>query len=266
MANPYQRRIRRAEDLARLHAPAAEILEFYLLIARFQEGLQQRLAEVSGKHRNSLHDPSARPSAHSRLVLEFPAFLSALEKQRPARLAQVARELRERGAESWSDLLDASWSATDTVPCQPQEFLARAFLQPYAELLNSRAGLNLKGYTYPLCPYCNRKPGLASLRQQGDGAARWLICSFCVAEWEFRRIVCPACGEENDRNLPVYSASDFDYVRVECCETCKTYIKTIDLTKNGLAEPVVDEIAAAALDLWAQEHGYAKLQPNVVGM
>jgi FdhE protein len=104
------------------------------------------------------------------------------------------------------------------------------------------------------------------LRPQGDGAARWLLCSFCLAEWEFRRIVCPACGEENDRSLPVYTASEFDYIRVDCCDTCKTYIKTVDLTKNGLAEPVVDEIAAAALDLWVQQHGYAKLQPNVVGM
>jgi formate dehydrogenase maturation protein FdhE len=33
-----------------------------------------------------------------------------------------------------------------------------------------------------------------------------------------------------------------------------------------LAEPVVDEIASAALDLWAQEHGYAKWQVNLLGM
>ncbi len=266
MTDPYLRRIQRAEELARLHVPAREILEFYLLIARFQEGFHQRLATRPETVANSLHDPLVKPSAHPRLVLEFPAFLSLVEKHGPARLAEVAQQLRQRGAESWSGLLDSSWAATDTVPSQPQEFLARAFLQPYAEFLNSRAGLNLKGYTYPLCPFCNRMPGLAVLRPQGDGAARWLVCSFCLAEWEFRRIVCPGCGEENDRSLPVYTASDFDYVRVDCCDTCKTYVKTVDLTKNGLAEPVVDEIAAAALDLWAQQHGYAKLQPNVVGM
>jgi FdhE protein len=85
-------------------------------------------------------------------------------------------------------------------------------------------------------------------------------------EWEFRRVVCVACGEENDRKLPVYTATDFDYIRVDCCDTCKTYIKAVDLTKNGLAEPLVDEIAAAALDLWAKENGYAKLQLNPVGL
>jgi formate dehydrogenase maturation protein FdhE len=40
----------------------------------------------------------------------------------------------------------------------------------------------------------------------------------------------------------------------------------VDLTKNGLADGVVDEIAAAPLDLWAREQGYSKLEPNLVGM
>lgn len=93
-----------------------------------------------------------------------------------------------------------------------------------------------------------------------------MICSFCLAEWEFRRIVCPGCAEENDKKLAVYTAAEFDYIRVECCDSCKTYIKTIDLTKNGRAEPLVDELASAPLDLWAREHGYAKLHANLLGL
>ena len=93
-----------------------------------------------------------------------------------------------------------------------------------------------------------------------------MICSFCLAEWDFRRIVCPGCGEENDKKLDVFTASDFDYIRVECCDSCKTYIKTVDLTKNGRAEPLVDELASAPLDLWTREHGYAKLQHNLFGL
>src|ERR1700694_2572092 len=37
-------------------------------------------------------------------------------------------------------------------------------------------------------------------------------------------------------------------------------------TKNGLAEPLIDELASVPLDLWAQEHGYAKLHPNLLGI
>jgi FdhE protein len=117
-------------------------------------------------------------------------------------------------------------------------------------------------------PFCNREPALGVLRQMGEGGARSMVCSFCFAEWEFRRIVCPGCGEgeEYDNKLEVFTASDFDYIGVECCESCKTYINTVDLRKNGRAEPLVDELASAPLDLWSREHGYAKLQNNLPGM
>jgi FdhE protein len=53
---------------------------------------------------------------------------------------------------------------------------------------------------------------------------------------------------------------------VEACDSCQTYIKSVDLTKNGLAVPVVDELATIALNLWAEENGYRKLQLNLLGM
>jgi FdhE protein len=62
----------------------------------------------------------------------------------------------------------------------------------------------------------------------------------------------------------VYSAEELKHVRVEACDSCRTYIKTVDLTKSGRAEPVVDEMAAIPLDLWAGERGYTKLQPNLL--
>ena len=62
-----------------------------------------------------------------------------------------------------------------------------------------------------------------------------------------------------------YVASQFAHVRVEACETCRTYINTIDLTKDGRAVPEVDELAAVPLTLWADENGYAKLERNLFG-
>ena len=206
------------------------------------------------------------PAELEELVAGFGPFLSLVEKQGPPRLAAVARDLQKSSSETWSELLDSGWSPSESSSEDPQEFLARAFLQPYAEFVRSRLALNAEGYTHSLCPFCNRKPGLGILRQQGDGARRSLMCSFCLAEWGFRRIVCAGCGEENNAKLPVYTATEFDYIRVEGCDTCRGYLKTVDLTRNGLAEPLVDEMAAAPLDLWAREHGYSKLQPNLMGM
>lgn len=204
------------------------------------------------------------PAEVAALIPRFGAFLSMAEAQGPEALAKLSRELRGRGEGFWTELLRSVWMTHS--PSDAQGFLTQAFLRPYAEWLRSNAGVRANASTYGVCPYCNRKPGLGVMRQMGDGASRSLICSFCLAEWEFRRIVCPGCGEENDKKLPVFTAEDFDYIRVECCETCKTYIKTVDLTKNGRAEPVVDELASAPLDLWARERGYAKLQSNILGI
>jgi FdhE protein len=66
--------------------------------------------------------------------------------------------------------------------------------------------------------------------------------------------------------LPVYTAGQFEHVRVEACDSCRTYIKSVDLTRNGLAVPIVDELATVPLNIWAEEHGYTKLQPNLLGM
>ena len=118
----------------------------------------------------------------------------------------------------------------------------------------------------PVCPFCGEKPVAAVLRPEGDGGKRFLLCSLCFTEWEFRRLLCPNCGEEDKEKLPIYTAAEMPHVRVEACETCHVYIKAIDLTKNGLAVPVVDELATAALNLWAEEKGYRKVQVNLFGL
>jgi formate dehydrogenase accessory protein FdhE len=195
---------------------------------------------------------------------KFGSFLLVVEKNGPTLLAELASDLRASGRDHWLELLRKAWG--EFCPSDPQGFLAQAFLQPYAELLRSHLSLPSGESRYAICPFCHRKPSVGVLRQMGEGASRSLICGFCAAEWDFRRLVCPGCGEENDKMLPIFTATEFDYIRVECCESCKTYLKTIDLTKDGRAEPLVDELASAPLDLWAREHGYAKLQPNLLGM
>jgi len=243
----WDRRIERANELAAAHPFAAEALRFYARIAGFQKSLYAGLEGTPGSLRGNLE--------LSVLLPWFAPFLSLIEEAAPPPLAQSAAELSaEVLAEFWRG---GQLTATEAL-------IAWTFLQPYAEYLADQAGPTETQAA--LCPLCSRRPQVGVLRQQGDGAKRSLICSLCATEWEYRRIVCPACEEEDVNKLPVYVAEELGYVRVEACDTCRCYIKTIDLTKDGRAVPVVDELAAIPLSLWAAENGYTKWSPNLLGL
>ena len=79
-------------------------------------------------------------------------------------------------------------------------------------------------------------------------------------------MLCANCGEDDERQLGYFHSLSYDHLRIDACETCKHYLKTVDLTRLGLAVPLVDEVAAAPLDLWARERGYDKIQLNLVGL
>jgi len=215
------------------------------------------------------------------LLPKFPKLLALLERIAPAPLAQAAASLRQKGPDEWQqviadfckyELVIAEGSEAfrergdDGSEALPRErLLAWIVLQPYAEYLaDRRAPRNVDG-TPSTCPLCGGKPIVGVLRAEGDGAKKSLICMLCGHEWMFRRIYCPACGEEREPQIAFYSAPEIAHVRVDVCDTCHTYLKSVDLTKMGLAVPVVDELATIPLDLWAREHGYQKLQINLLG-
>ncbi len=273
LASDYDRRIRRAERLAALHPFTQEILTFYKKIAEFQKSLYARMLS-GGKPRGVEKNlPSLRQELKIESLLpHFQEFLKLVATDAPVSLAESARLLSTQPPNAWANILQDYWatSGRDERPNAAfDQFLPRAFLQPYAEhLAANRAQDETSAFpsAFPsLCPLCGARPLLGVLRLEGDGGKRFLLCSFCLREWEFRRIFCATCGEETESKLPVYVAEQFPYIRVETCETCKFYLRTIDLTKDGNAVPLVDDLAAIPLSLWAEEHGYSRAQPNVLG-
>jgi formate dehydrogenase maturation protein FdhE len=60
-------------------------------------------------------------------------------------------------------------------------------------------------------------------------------------------------------------AEKFPQIRVEACDTCRHCIRSVDLTKDGNAIPVVDDLAAIPLALWADEYGYRRIHGNLLG-
>ena len=171
--SPWQRRVQRAQELARQHLFAAEILGFYIHVARFQEDLHRQVSSLL-QQSAAPADRELTPAALSELSSRFASFLSLAEAHGPKALAELSSELRARSANLWSQLLQASWTAPS--PSDPHEILAQLFLQPYAELLRSRAPLLPRSTAYALCPFCDRKPSFGVLRQMGDGGARSMVC------------------------------------------------------------------------------------------
>jgi formate dehydrogenase accessory protein FdhE len=269
VASDYDGRIRRAERLGALHPFTQEVLAFYKQIAEFQKSLYARMIPDRKARAVDKNLPTLRQELKIEgLLPQFQDFLKLVAKNAPITLADSAKQLSTQSPEAWAGILQDYWTTSsreDRPNTAFDQFLPRAFLQPYAEHLASDRAEDETSAFPSLCPLCGARPLLGVLRPEGDGGKRFLLCSFCLREWEFRRIFCATCGEETETKLPVYVAEQFPYIRVEACETCKFYLRTIDLTKDGNAVPLVDDLAAIPLSLWTEEHGYSRAQPNLLG-
>jgi len=266
-------RIRRAGDLTTAYPFAAEALRFYAQLAM----LQQRLASELEQAPTQVF--TADSAFWKRLSLpavlpRFSIFLSNIRKIAPAALSQSAANLLQEDSARWSSLIEEFWHSPSTITdvmlqkdaSVTSQYLTWLFLQPFAEYVASQPKQIISDGNARRCPLCGGAPIVGVLRPEGDSARKSLVCMLCAHEWAFRRIYCPACGEERESHMAFYSAPEIAHIRVDVCETCRSYTKSVDLSKFGLAVPVVDELAALPLDLWARENGYQKLQINAVGI
>jgi FdhE protein len=265
----YDVRIRRAERLSAQHSFASEFLNFYKRIAAFQKRLRASIADASEVKSGTTPIPELRaPLDLTVLLPHFRGFLSTIAQHAPSALAKAALQMALLPSDSWIASLEAYWEHGGKYDQQVgafAQFLPRAFLQPYAEFRAALLPQPPMIMTMRVCPLCGSRPLSGVLRVEGDSGKRFLLCSFCSQEWEFRRIHCPTCGEQAEGKLPVYVAEQLPHIRVEACDTCKFFLTTVDLTKDGHAIPLVDDLAAIPLTLWAHEHGYSRLQPNLLG-
>lgn len=259
----WARRIQRAADLAERYPSAAEILTFYGHTLSFQSTLSDAMTSpplpVSGNEiplRGRLDIDSA--------AQQLPGLLALVRQKGPSKLAQEAAEIGRSSPDEQREMLRDFLQSADGYDQGSNPFFARVLFQPYAESLAAGRAASPAAFG-SVCPVCAARPQVAVLRPEGDGGKRFLVCSFCMTEWEFRRILCPICGEEDNAKLPRYSAEGIPAVRIEACDSCSHYLKSVDMTVDGLAVPPVDEVATAPLDVWAIEHGFSKIIPNLMG-
>jgi formate dehydrogenase accessory protein FdhE len=264
----WDERIARARSLGASGSPASDILVFYAKLAEYQRSVRVPSASTQPASSTRTFEKAIDFGAASGAVA---GFLIWLQRHGPATLARQVGEWRSIEPQRWRDLMIERVVEGEIRPDGDVEatgFVVDTVLQPYAEV--AAAALHDDRSASPAtaasrrCPACGGAPVVAALREEGHGARRVLICGLCASEWGFPRVQCPVCEEGRFDALPVYTAGGTEHVRVDACDSCRTYIKTVDLTKDGLAVPIVDDLATLPLDLWARDRGYHRLHPNLL--
>jgi FdhE protein len=114
----------------------------------------------------------------------------------------------------------------------------------------------LKGY----CPLCGSLPSLSLLKE--DVGKRYLLCSYCGYQWRTDRIFCPFCESKDQESLHYFYGEGEETQRIDLCDKCQQYIKTIDYRNLQESDPVLEDLATPHLDILASQKGYKRPVPN----
>jgi formate dehydrogenase maturation protein FdhE len=290
-APPWAARRERAGVLRERYPFAREPLSLYLALVDVQQA-----AWCGAK------DELLRPSDFCAYVVSrvLPDVIEATVTAGPRALADLVRRLGGASPAGRADLVRRWLDGEEQTPAE--RYLARACASPVLEALGGRAG-DAFGGVRPSedgdrrCRVCGGLPQCAFIAAPVESLAsgpRSLMCSRCAAAWPYPRLTCAACGEHDTAKLTVLSeegtderalsgsavrglrgrpgSSDpsralprFPHVRIDACTTCSRYLLSIDLGRDARAVPIVDEMAAIPLDLYAVERGFTKVAPNLMG-
>jgi FdhE protein len=280
--DPWTERRRRLAELRLRQGFARQLLDFHGALL----GVQERAF-----HEARANPPSAEMLASYVAEVVVPAVVDVSVMVGPDRLRsklirRLETELPVRIVQRW--IAGDPQSMVD-------RYLARATLGPVLEALDPQTRATCGGDRDGRhCPECAGPPQLSFFVAAGEDLAtgpRYLECARCASSWAYPRMTCAGCGEDTSARLSVFSehgASSgergsvvrglpadpsaaihdravFPHMRIEACESCRQYLLSIDLAAEPAAVPVVDELAAIPLDLFAREKGFTKITTNLMG-
>ena len=277
-ADVWAGRRRRVAQLRSRRGYARQLLDFYGALLDVQETSFHRAREAA---------PAMSQVAAFAAVVVAPSVIDISVAVGPERMrSDLMNHLGVRTARQMIE----TWMRGDEQTLV-ERFLARAALGPVLEALpDARAACG--GPRDALhCPECGGPPQLSYLGPAPEDLAtgrRQLLCARCTGSWGFNRMRCAGCGDETSAHLPIFSEvgttsgergsvvrgltrpappadAMFPHARIEACETCHRYLLSFDLDIDRDSVPVVDEIGALPLDLFARDRGFTKITTNLMG-
>lgn len=138
--------------------------------------------------------------------------------------------------------------------------LLQAVLESYAQALEPQ--VDLENWSRGNCPVCGSPPAMERLRREDGKKVLW--CGLCGTQWHYLRIKCPFCGTDDHNSLRYFvveenPTSDKSAFRVDVCDQCKSYIKTLDerkLPESEKSDLHLENPGTLFLDVLAQRDGY----------
>jgi len=197
----------------------------------------------------------------------FLDLLEIAEKRAPGETGEMSRKILD-GEILFNDLIRESFNPSpseeeaDTVDDEEASFdlvdlFVEESLRPALEKVAARYGDRIRkaGWVEGYCPICGREPKIGEIRDEDE--SRYLFCNQCGFEWNYLRIKCPFCGNEEQQTLAYFTIEEDDRYRVDVCNECKRYIKIVDFRESReKADMDVEDIATLHLDMLANDEGY----------
>ena len=214
----------------------------------------------------------------SELFQEFCSILKSQNRDLNDKVAKIEISLKERKLvlkEIFQDVLIDG----HRIPKLSEELsldkdliltLAMASLKPSLEANASYVKSLLESVSWSghCCPVCGSSQAISELRRprhsdtedvMGEGAERILHCSFCGTEWRIARFGCTICGNADNESLRYLHIEGEDGHRIDVCEKCRKYIKTVNSSSiSHEVVPAVEDMATLHLDIIAEEEGYKR--------
>lgn len=110
----------------------------------------------------------------------------------------------------------------------------------------------------PVCPFCGYLADMGKIVESKDNL-RLLHCGLCEHEWKFPRLTCAICENTDKETLGYLNTADESPYRVDYCDACKGYIKTVRVPKlqeESRFDLTVENVVTTWLDASAMAQGY----------
>lgn len=152
-----------------------------------------------------------------------------------------------------------------SLPYHQDELESLLFLisRPFFLRLGSLLAVSSVFWEEGRCPVCRAVPSLSFINQE---EGRTISCSYCSSRGKWHRIGCPHCQNRDARKLEILQVEQEKGFRIDLCNECKSYIKTMDESLLSEYPAELLDIISLPLDILAQGRGYKRLSPNAIGM